>query len=121
MENGSKKDNLINDVNSTINIVKNIKSIYNIKRILSLLSAKKKLSLIINNKALQKKLNINIENYKTLSGKYKVTENDGNTRIYKINSTLLLFEGKYVNGKKNGLGKEYHINGKLKFEGEYLN
>ena len=105
MENGSKKDNLINDVNSTINIVKNIKSIYNIKRILSLLSEKKKLSLIINNKALQKKLNINIENYKTLSGKYKVTENDGNTRIYKINSTLLLFEGKYVNGKKNGLGK----------------
>ena len=26
-----------------------------------------------------------------------------------------------VDGKKYGIGKEYHINGKLKFEGEYYN
>jgi len=32
----------------------------------------------------------------------------------------LLFEGEYLNGKRNGKGKEYW-NGKLEFEGEYLN
>ena len=31
------------------------------------------------------------------------------------------FEGGYLNGKRNGKGKEYYDNGKLKFEGEYLN
>ena len=30
------------------------------------------------------------------------------------------FDGEYLNGKKNGKGKEYDFNGKLKFEGEYL-
>ena len=33
----------------------------------------------------------------------------------------LIFEGEYLNGKKNGIGKEYRNNGKLLFEGEYLN
>ena len=31
------------------------------------------------------------------------------------------YEGKYINGKRNGKGKEYYFNGELKFEGEYLN
>ena len=33
----------------------------------------------------------------------------------------LKFEGKYINGEKNGKGKEYHENRRLKFEGEYIN
>ena len=33
----------------------------------------------------------------------------------------LIFEGEYLNGLKNGKGKEYDYDGKLKFEGEYLN
>ena len=32
----------------------------------------------------------------------------------------LLFEGQYLNGNRNGHGKEYNINGDLIFEGEYL-
>ena len=32
----------------------------------------------------------------------------------------LLFEGEYLNGERNGKGKEYYDNGNLKFEGEYL-
>ena len=32
----------------------------------------------------------------------------------------LIFEGEYLNGKRNGKGKEYKF-GRLKFEGEYLN
>ena len=31
------------------------------------------------------------------------------------------FEGEYLNGKRNGKGKEYYYNGQLEFEGEYLN
>ena len=32
-----------------------------------------------------------------------------------------MFEGEYLNGKRNGKGKEYNDNGELIFEGEYLN
>jgi len=58
MENGSNKDNLMNEIknekiNSNVNLVKNIRSLYNIKQILSFLSEKKKLSMIIYNKNLQ--------------------------------------------------------------------
>ena len=36
------------------------------------------------------------------------------------NSGTLIFEGEYLNGKKHGKGKEYNCYGKLLFEGEYL-
>ena len=42
-------------------------------------------------------------------------------KIYKLNTNILLFEGEYLNGKRNGKGKEYFYNSELKFEGEYLN
>ena len=34
---------------------------------------------------------------------------------------ILIFEGEYLNGERNGKGKEYYDNGKLRYEGEYLN
>ena len=33
----------------------------------------------------------------------------------------LIFEGEYLNGKRNGKGKEYNFNDQLIFEVEYLN
>ena len=33
----------------------------------------------------------------------------------------MLFAGEYLNGKRNGKGKEYKENGYIRFEGEYLN
>ena len=34
----------------------------------------------------------------------------------------LVFEGEYLNGERNGIGKEYNcLNGDLEYEGEYLN
>ena len=33
----------------------------------------------------------------------------------------LIFEGEYLNGKRNGKGKEYNENAIIIFEGEYLN
>ena len=32
-----------------------------------------------------------------------------------------MFEGEYLNGKRNGKGIEYYSNGNKLFEGEYLN
>jgi len=34
---------------------------------------------------------------------------------------FLIYEGEYINGKRNGKGKEYNLEGKIIFEGEYLN
>ena len=58
--------------------------------------------------------------------------NSGGNKLYEINNFngkgkeyyndgKLAFEGEYLNGKKHGKGKEYFKNGKLIFEGEYLN
>ena len=33
----------------------------------------------------------------------------------------LRYDGEYLNGKRNGKGKEYNDDGNLVFEGEYLN
>ena len=33
----------------------------------------------------------------------------------------MIFEGEYLNGERNGKGKEYYLNGRVIFEGEYLN
>ena len=41
-------------------------------------------------------------------------------RQYSIYGNLV-YEGKCLNGKRNGKGKEYYNDSKLKFEGEYLN
>ena len=32
----------------------------------------------------------------------------------------MIFEGEYLNDKRNGKGKEFFKQGELKFEGEYL-
>ena len=51
-------------------------------------------------------------------GDYLEGKRNGKGKEY-INGKLL-FEGEYLNGERNGKGKEYK-NGYLEFEGEYLN
>ena len=48
-------------------------------------------------------------------------EKNGIVKEYVKGTNLLIFEGEYKNGKKNGKGKEYYDTGKIKFDGEYLN
>ena len=98
-----------------------IKSSYIKEKIFSFLNEKQKLEMIAYNKELQKILSISIEKYKKIKGIYKIGEKNGNGKEYIINTNLLIFEGKYLNGKRNGKGREYYKNGKLKFEGEFLN
>ena len=50
---------------------------------------------------------------------YELINGNGKVKEYNYDGELK-FEGEYLNGKKNGQGKEYY-KGRLEFEGEYLN
>ena len=45
---------------------------------------------------------------------------NGYGKEYNIITGYLIYEGEYLNGKRNGKGKEFY-KGKLKYEVEYLN
>ena len=48
--------------------------------------------------------------------------NDINGKGKEYKDSKLIFKGEYKNGKRNGKGKEYYYhNGKLLFEGDFLN
>ena len=102
-------------------MLENIKSSFFIKIIFSFLDEKTKLKLLKYNKSLQNFININVINYKLFSGRYIVQEENGNIKEYSSSKDVLIFEGEYKNGKKNGKGKEYDYVGKLIFEGKYKN
>ena len=57
----------------------------NLKEIFSFFARKKLFNLIIYNKHLQKKLKISKEEYKSLSGKYKIGKKDGIGKVYILN------------------------------------
>ena len=69
------------------------------------------------NRALQKKLSINIGDYIKASGKIKIIEKNGKGKEYSLDSNIIRFEGEYLNRKRTRLGKEFDHNGKLEFEG----
>jgi len=116
----NEKENQIAKIEvPSINLITLINSKYIVEEILSFLKKKKALNLIIYNKSLQKYLDINIDNYKKISGKYKIVEKNGKGKEYFYGQ--LIFKGEYLNGKKNGKGKEYDFYGQLIFKGEYLN
>ena len=71
------------------------------------------------NKSIQKKIDINLINYKIFRGAYIIFEKDNKVKECKGYNDSLIFEGEYLNGEMNGKGKEYNM-GYLIFEGEYL-
>ena len=54
-------------------------------------------------------------------GEYLDGKRNGKGKEYNYLYHFINFEGEYLNGKRNGKGKEYNKNGKLLFEGDYLN
>ena len=60
-----------------IKSIEDIKSKYFINYVLSFLEGKQKLNMIIYNKHLQNKFGIDIEDYKEISGKYKIDGKNG--------------------------------------------
>ena len=97
-----------------------IKSLYFLKNFLELIDESKKLNIFKYNKSLQNKIDISIINYKILSGRYIIYESKNKVKEYLSETDALVFEGNYVNKKRNGKGKEYD-HGNMIFEGEYLN
>ena len=73
------------------------------------------------NKSLQNKIDISLINYKILSKRYIVNDENGKVKESMGYNYALKFEEEYSNGERNGKGREYDYKGKLKFEREYLN
>ena len=102
-------------------MLENIKSIFILKTIFRNVDEETKLKLIKYNKSLQNKIDINLVNYILFKGKYLVYEKNTNlVKEYNIHNNLLIYEGEYLKGKRNGRGKEYDA-GLLIYEGEYKN
>ena len=102
----------------------NIKSLYFIEKIFSKIDVKIKLKIIKYNKSLQNTLCINIINYKKFSKKYIIYDSKGIGKEYFGYDNALLYEGEYLNGERNGKGKEYDSFNYIKhitYEGEYKN
>ena len=99
--------------------INRIRNFYNFKEIFSFLEPSKKFDIIIYNRKLQEKFEVNINDYKRRNGKYKKDEKNGKGCIFILNTDILIFEGEFLNGKRNGEGKEYYKDGKLKFEGKW--
>ncbi len=99
----------------------NIISSYFSKNLFNYLDEKTKLKLIKYNKNIQNQLNISVIDYALYSEKYIIYESKDKGKEYRCDNDELIFEGEYLNGKRNGKGKEYDHDGGIKYEGEYLN
>ena len=112
-----------------------IKAIWTVRKIFEFINEGRKYELIIDNKNLQNQLNIKFRKYKINRNYYIIGEINGYCQEYDCETDALIFEGDYLNGKRNGKGKEYYkkfiylycqynfLSDKniLKFDGEYLN
>ena len=110
-----------NNKQSNVDLIESIKSSYILKYIFSYLDINKLLEIIKYNKKFQSKLEIDIEYFKLISGRYIKNDNNGTCKEYSLDEDQLVFEGEYSNGKRNGKGKEYGKYNDIIFEGEYLN
>ena len=85
--------------------LRDIKSEFIIKRLFSFLNQNQKLKMIAYNKELQKIFLLDINDYKKKSRIYKIGEKNGIGKEYIMNTNILIFEGVYLKGKRNGKGK----------------
>ena len=95
-----------------------INSSYVLKQIMDNIDIKRNLNLVKYSKKLQKRLDLDIFDYKRFSGTYIIEEN-GYITEYNGGNDYIIYEGGFSNGKRNGKGKEFNKEYKLIFEGEY--
>ena len=101
-----------------LNIIKSKKIL---KYIFNHLRNHRKLILLNYSKFWQYKFELTIDDFKNVSKRIKIGGLNGYGKEYTKDKHELIFEGKYLNGKRNGKGIEYFENGDKKSEGEYLN
>ena len=97
-----------------------IKSIKVLKCIFNHLRNNQKLIMMNYNKFLQNKFGFTIDDYKQNAKKIKVGKLNGFGQECSLTTYKLIFEGEYLQGKRNGKGIEYYKNGKIKYKGKYL-
>ena len=102
-------------------MLENIKSSKIMSKVFNNLYEERKLKIIKFNKRIQNLINISIMDYKLLSGRYIVLEENLKGKEYNLYNDNIIYEGEYLNLKRNGKGKEYNLNGDLIYEGEYKN
>ena len=98
-----------------------IKSKIILKKIFFNMKEVQKYRLINYNKNLQNMIEISLIDYRKFSGKYIIHDEYGEVKEFNSYNDQLIYEGEYLNGKRNGKGKEYDSNGILCFEGEFVN
>ena len=109
--------------NLKLNIGIKVKSAYILRDIFSIINIKRKLKIVNYNKFVQRKLEINLKDYKKMSEQYKLNgyKNriiNGKGKEYNDNFEVI-FKGEYKDGKRfKGKGKEYNYKDELIFEGE---
>ena len=92
-------------------MLEKIRSNYVFKDIFACLNEKRKLMLIKNNQKFKEKIEINLINYRLLSGRFIEYESKIKGKEYDSINDSLIFEGEYLNGERNGKGKEYNKDG----------
>ena len=102
------------------NLMDNIKSKYIIEMVFSYIEENLKLKMVKYNKYLQNKMDIKLDTYKFFCTKYIEYEENGIVKEYNKYNDKLIYEGEYLNGKRNGKGKEYDRYEYLIFVGEFL-
>ena len=102
-------------------MLKQIKSLLILKKLFNHLFIDAKLRLLRYNKNFQNILNITIIDFRNLSKTFIIIERAGYGKEYDSYNDELLYEGEFINGKRNGKWKEYDGIGRLRYEGEYLN
>ena len=100
-------------------MLKNIKSLYILRKPFNFISDERKLNLIKYNANFQNKFNINLYHFKIYSGRYIIYETKEKGKEYNYKNNLI-YEGKFLNGKRHGKGKECNNKGIILFEGEYF-
>ena len=101
-------------------MLKCFKSIFFLKGLLNCIITKKLLKLIKYNKSLQKEMDLDIIDYKSFSRRFIAYKNKTNgVEVLAINNSVL-YEGEFLNGERNGKGKEYDSKGNIEFEGYFL-
>ena len=98
-------------------MLKNIKSSYIKQIILSYINKVTQLKLFKYNKGLQNIISVNLIDYIRLSERYIIYETKEKGKEYDSYFNILIYEGGFLNGKRNGIGKDYIKD----YEGEYLN
>ena len=80
-------------------MLKKIRSNFILKKIFDYMNKKRKFQSIVHNKIVQKKLGLNLIDFRRISGRYKVVK-DGKIKEYNSYNNKLIFEGQFKWKKK---------------------